>query len=182
MRFFHLKCALLALAPAENAGIAAVEFAICSTILLTILAGTIDIGLMLYTDFQLDAAVSAGAQYAVNNAAMVGSSPSTLNSNISSIVNNINGSSWATSTINVNNSNDGTHCYCPSGSPGNWTWGSTVTCGSSCTGGGVGGQFVTITANRSISPIFSSFGFVPNGTISRSVLVETQRGLRRGDP
>ena len=175
MRFWScLKYVLEEPGPRGNDGVAAVEFAICSTIFLTILAGTIDIGLMLYTDFQLDAAVSAGAQYAVNNAAMVGSSPSTLNSNISSIVNNINGSSWATSTINVNNSNDGTHCYCPSGSPANWTWGSTVTCGSSYTGGGVGGQFVTITANRNISPIFSSFGFVPNGTISRSVLVETQ--------
>jgi hypothetical protein len=32
----------------------------------------------------------------------------------------------------------------------------------------------TITANRSVSPIFPTFGFVQNGTISRSVLVETQ--------
>ena len=159
MRFFHLKCALLALAPAENAGIAAVEFAICSTILLTILAGTIDIGLMLYTDFQLDAAVSAGAQYAVNNAAMVGSSPSTLNSNVSSIVNNINGSSWATSTINVNNSNDGTHCYCPSGSPGNWTWGSTVTCGSSTGGWLVGaGLEYAVTNNWTVKLEYDFLG------------------------
>jgi hypothetical protein len=41
-------------------------------------------------------------------------------------------------------------------------------------GGGVGGQFVTITASCTISPIFSSFGFVPSGTISRSALVETE--------
>jgi Flp pilus assembly protein TadG len=158
----------------ENAGIAAVEFVICSTIFVTILAGTVDIGLLLYTDFQLDTAVNAGAQYAVNNAVMVGSGPSTLSTEISSIVNNLNGTGWATSTINVNNSNDSTGCYCPSGSPGNWSWGGTVACASSCTGGGIGGQFVTITANRSVSPLFPTFGFVPNDTISRSVLVETQ--------
>jgi len=162
------------LAASENAGVAAVEFAICATVLLTILAGTVDIGLLLYTDFQLDTAVNAGAQYAVNNAAMVGSGPSTLNTEISNIVNNLNGTSWATSTVNVNNSNDTTGCYCPSGLPGSWSWGTTVTCGSSCTGGGIGGQFVTITANRSVSPLFPTFGFVQNGTISRSVLVETQ--------
>ena len=158
----------------ENAGVAAVEFALCATIFLTLLAGTIDIGLMLYTEFELDNAVDAGAQYTLNNITMVGTAPSTLNSNISTIVNNVNGSGWATSTVDVNHNNDTTGCYCPTGSPGSWTWGSAVTCGSACTGGGVGGQFVWITANRSISPIFSSFGFVPNGTISRSVLVETQ--------
>ena len=130
--------------------------------------------MLLYTDFQLDTAVNAGGQYAVNNAAMVGSNPSTLNTEISNIVNNLNGTGWATSTVNVNNSNDTTGCYCPSGSPGSWSWGTTVTCGSSCTGGGIGGQFVTITANRSVSLLFPTFGFVQNGTISRSVLVETQ--------
>ena len=162
------------LAASESDGITASEFAICATVLLTILAGTVDIGLLLYTDFQLDTAVNAGAQYAVNNAAMVSSNPGTLNTEISNVVNNLNGAGWATSTVNVNNSNDTTGCYCPSGSPGSWNWGTTVTCGSSCAGGGIGGQFVTITGNRSVSPLFPTFGFVQNGTISRNVLVETQ--------
>src|SRR5271167_4407028 len=107
----------------------------------------------------VDTAVNAGAQYAVNNAGMVSSGSSTLNTEISNLVNNLNGTGWATSTVNVSNSNDTTGCYCPSGTPGSWTWGSTVTCGNSCaSGGGIGGQFVTITANRSISPIFTAFG------------------------
>ena len=118
--------------------------------------------------------MNAGAQYAVNNAAMVSSNPGTLNTEISNVVNNLNGAGWATSTVNVNNSNDTTGCYCPSGSPGSWNWGTTVTCGSSCAGGGIGGQFVTITGNRSVSPLFPTFGLVQNGTISRNVLVETQ--------
>ena len=61
----------------------------------------------------LDAAVSAGAQYAENNAAMAASNPSTLSTNVSTIVDNVNGTGWATSTVNVNNSNDATNCYCP---------------------------------------------------------------------
>jgi Flp pilus assembly protein TadG len=166
------------LAPGQKAGVAAVEFAICATIFLTAVAGTVDIGLLLFTEFQLDTAVNAGAQYGINNAAMVSGSSTTstnLGNEIGSLVNNLNGTNWASSSINVNNGNDTTGCYCPSGTPGNWSWGSTGTCGNSCPGGGgIYGQFVTITASRGISPIFSAWGFVNSGTVSRSVLVETQ--------
>jgi hypothetical protein len=46
----------------------------------------------------VDTAVNAGAQYAVNNAGMVSSGSSTLNTGISNFVNNLNGTGWATST------------------------------------------------------------------------------------
>lgn len=87
----------------ENDGVAAVEFAIYGTVFLMIVAATVDIGLALFTQSELDAAVSAGAQYAANSAALV--ADPTLNTNISDIVNNANGTSWATSTVNVNNGN-----------------------------------------------------------------------------
>jgi Flp pilus assembly protein TadG len=152
-----------------------VEFALYATVLLTLLAGTVDIGYELYLAFQLDNAVNAGAQYVMNNAAMVSSSPSTLNTNTASVVANLNGTGWATATVNVNNANDTTGCYCPTGSPGNWSWGTAVSCGSTCTGGGVGGQFVTITGSRSVTPMFPAFSFVQSGgSIKRSVLIETQ--------
>jgi Flp pilus assembly protein TadG len=158
----------------ENAGVAAIEFAIYALVFLTIVAAVVDIGLLLFTRSELDAAVSAGAEYAANSAPLV--SDPTLNTNISDIVNNAYGTGWATSTINVNNGNDSSHCYCPTGTPGNWTWGTAHACdGSSCPGGsGVYGQFVTITANRTVSPLFPAFGFVGSGTISASALVETQ--------
>lgn len=166
--------ALAVLAARENGGVAAIEFAIVGTVFLMIVAAVADIGLLLFSQSQLDAAVAAGAQFAANGAAVVARDPSVLQGQISDIVNNANGSGWASATVNVNNGNDATGCYCPTGTPGNWTWGSTVTCGSACTGGGVGGQFVTITATRAVAPIFSSFGFAPNGTISSNALVETQ--------
>jgi Flp pilus assembly protein TadG len=159
----------------ENSGVAAIEFAICATLFLTILAGVVDIGRLLWTTAQLDTAVSAGAQYAANNAARVASDPSALATDIGNVVANLNGSGWATATVAVNNNNDKTGCYCPSGSPGNWSWGGAKTCASACSaGGGVAGQFVTISASRAISPIFSSFGFVRNGSLNRSALVQTQ--------
>ena len=171
----HFRRAVRLFTAREDTGVAAIEFAIYATVFLMITAATVDIGLLLFTNSELDAAVSAGAQYAAKSAAMVASDPSDLNTNISNIVDNANGAGWATSTIDVNNSNDQTGCYCPTGSPGNWSWGSTGSCGAQCpSGNGVYGQFVTITASRSISPIFSAFGFVQNGTISRSALVETQ--------
>jgi Flp pilus assembly protein TadG len=175
MRFCGaLKFLPRVLKPEENAGVAAIEFAIFATVFLIVIAATVDIGMLIYTASQLDAAVSAGAQYAENNAATVSSNPSGLSSDISTVVNTANGTSWATSTINVNNSNDATGCYCPTGAPPNWSWGAAKTCGSSCTGGGVAGQFVTITASRNVSSLFPAFGFVQNGVISRSALVETQ--------
>jgi Flp pilus assembly protein TadG len=167
----HFNWALLR---ADASGVALIEFAICATLFLTILAGVVDIGRVLWTTAQLDAAVSAGAQYAANNAARVASDPSGLATDIGNVVANLNGSNWATATIAVNN-NDSTGCYCPSGSPGNWSWGAAKTCASACSaGGGIAGQFVTISASRPISPIFSSFGFVGNGSISRDALVQTQ--------
>lgn len=158
----------------ENAGVAAIEFAIYGMVFLMIVAATVDIGLLLFTQSELDAAVSAGAEYAANSAALVASNPSGLSTNIADVVDNANGTSWASSTVNVNNGNDSTGCYCPTGTPGNWAWGSAVTCGSACSGGGIGGQFVTITATATVSPLFPAFGFVAGSTISRSALVETQ--------
>jgi Flp pilus assembly protein TadG len=158
----------------KNAGTAAVEFALLFSLFTMIAAGTIDYGYLIYAASELTAAVSAGAQYAEKNAVMVGSNPSGLAADISSVVNNANGPSWAASTVDVNNGNDTTGCYCPTGSPGNWSWGSAVACGSACGGGGVAGQFVTITASHTASPLFPTYNLTYNGTISRSAMVETQ--------
>jgi Flp pilus assembly protein TadG len=159
----------------ESAGVAAIEFALCAAALLVVLAGTADIGRLLYTASQLDAAVSAGAQYAANNAVRVASDAAGLSTDISNVVANANGSSWATAAVNVNNGNDASGCYCPSGSPGSWSWGSAKTCGSSCSGGsGVAGQFVTIAASRNLTSMFPALGLISGGAVTRYAMVETQ--------
>jgi Flp pilus assembly protein TadG len=160
----------------QGAGTAAVEFALLASLFMIIVAGTADFGYWIYAASELTAAVSAGSQYAANNGGMVATNPSGLATAISTIVNNANGTGWATSTVNVNNSCSSpcTSCYCPTGTPGSWTWGSAVKCGSACTGGGVAGQFVTITASHTASPLFPTYQLTYDGAISRSAIVETQ--------
>jgi Flp pilus assembly protein TadG len=161
---------LTALLRRAEDGVVAIEFAI-----LIILAGTVNIGYLLYTASELDAAVSAGAQYAENNAALVSSNPSGLAGDIQAVVDNVNRTRWASATVNVNNGT--TQCYCPSGTPtNNWSWGSGETgCDTACPSGtGVWGQFVTIKATTNVTPLFPTFGFVQSGTLSRSAVVETE--------
>jgi Flp pilus assembly protein TadG len=159
----------------QDAGTAAVEFALLASLFVIIVAGTADFGYWIYAASELTAAVTAGSQYAENNGAMVATNPGGLATAISTVVNNANGTGWATSTVNVNNGSN-TNCYCPTGTPGNWTWGSARTCGSACDGGGVAGQFVTITASPSstVSARFPTSNLTYSGTISRSAIVETR--------
>ncbi len=172
-------------------GMAAVEFALYSVVFLPLLAGTTDIGMLLYVHFQLDAAVAAGAQYAVVNAANVNSSNgAALATSMAALVANAHGTSWANSTVVINNgptasvthgstSSGGTagnadNLYCPSGTAGNWVWGAPVTAGATCAGGGTSGKFVTVTASRSYIPIFPGFGIISDGPLSQSVIVQVQ--------
>ena len=157
----------------QDAGTAAVEFALLASLFMITVAGTADFGYWIYAASELTAAVSAGSQYAAKNGAMVATNSSQLATAISTVVNNANGTGWATSTVNVNNGSS-TNCYCPTGTPGNWTWGSAVTCGSACAGGGVAGKFVTITASHTASPLFPTYQLTYDGAISRSAIVETQ--------
>ena len=179
------------LSAAEEAGVAAIEFAVYATLFLTVFAVTADLALMMFAEFQMDSAVAAGAEYAALNAASVNSTNGAgLASSISNVVANANGSSWENGTIVVNNgptvtvsggssaasgtASNADNCYCPTGTPPNWSWGGSVTCGSACTGGSVAGKFVTIAASRSFTALFPQLGFTQNGTITRSALVQTQ--------
>ena len=176
---------------ADTGGVAAVEFAIFAIVFLTLLAGTIDVGNVLFTEFELDSAVSAGAQAAAVNTAQVNSTQgATLANSIATTVANANGTGWASVTVIVNNgptvsitngsvSSGGNASaadsyYCLTGTPGKWSWGGAVTAGTTCSGNIHAGQFVTITAQRSVSSFFPSFGFVPAGPIVQTAAVETQ--------
>ena len=177
----------------DRRGGAAVEFALVTPIFCLLLAGIVDLGGALYTKFKLDSAVTAGANFAQVNALNVSSTNGqTLANNIATIVETSQGSSWADDGVVVNNGPSSTvsggtattsgtaanadACYCPSGSPGSFTWGSSTTCGSACPGTNTGyaGKFVTITASHSYTPIFSSYGIVQNDTITASAAVQVQ--------
>jgi len=185
MRWMIVACR--GLIARRNKGVAAVEFALLAPMFVMVFAGTIDVGNALYIQTVLDSAVAAGTNYAVVNASDVGSANgASLASNIATII-----AGTATSatvvvndgpTVTVTNgtavssgtASNANSCYCPTGSPPNWTWGSSVTCGNSCTGGGTAGKFVTVTASYSITPFFPAYSFVRNGTMTVGSIAQTQ--------
>jgi Flp pilus assembly protein TadG len=174
----------------SHAGVAAIEFAFIMPVFLFLLVGVVDLGMMLFQDYELDQAVAAGAEYAAVNPSEVGSAgATTLASSIAEAVESANGNGWANDVVVVNDgptatvTNGGTptvtgtyssSCYCPTGSPPSWSWGSATTCGSNCSGGGSAGQFVTITATAVYNPLLAGFAFITSSTLRQSAVVETQ--------
>jgi Flp pilus assembly protein TadG len=175
----------------SNAAAAAVEFAFIMPVFLIIMIGAVDLGMMLFEDYKLEQAVAGGAEYAAVNTASVNStSGATLASSIATAVESANGSGWANDVVVVNNgpsvtvtngsatsggtASNADSCYCPTGSPPNWTWGSSMTCGASCSGGGTAGKFVTITATASYTPLLTGYGFIGGNTLRQSATVEAQ--------
>ncbi len=175
----------------DRRGVAAVEFAMVAPIFCAMLAAAVDFGGVLHTKFELDSAVSAGANYAMVNASeATASSGATLAGVVSTIVATSQGAGWANDSVVVNNgpsssmasgtsSTGGTaananNCYCPTVSASTVTWGSSAVCGSACSGGGIAGKFVQISASHVYTPMFSSYGLVQNNTITASAVVEVQ--------
>lgn len=175
----------------DRSGAAALEFALCAPVLCLIMAGAVDLGLVLYAKFKLDAAVSAASNYAMLNSANVNStSGANLANTLGTIVSTSQGGVSPDAAIVVNAGPSDTvsggvstaggtaskadSCYCPTGSASQMTWGSALTCGTSCPSGGYAGKFVTIVASRSYKPIFSSYGIVQNGTISVGATAQVQ--------
>ncbi len=176
---------------ADRRGASAVEFALLAPIFLLLLAAAVDFGGVLYIKFGLENAVSAAANYALQNASSVNAtSGSSLATSLAAIVQSERAANWANGSIVVNNgptaaisggkvTSSGTaananSCYCPTGSGASVTWGATASCGSTCAAGGLAGKFVTIVATRTYTPMFSSYGIVKNGTISSTAVAETQ--------
>jgi Flp pilus assembly protein TadG len=176
----------------RNRGIAAMEFGLLAPVFVIVLAGVVDLGGAYVSQSMLNSVVSSAANYALINASSVGSTNgATLASNVAAIMANSNGTAWADATVSVNDgpsvaitsgttSSSGTagnadSCYCPSGNPSSWTWGSAVACGTACASGGVkAGKFVVITANYSFTPLISGYGFIPSGKLQASAAVQTQ--------
>ena len=171
---------------------AALEFVAMAPLLGTMALAVVDLGDVLYTRFRLAAATAAGANYVLAKATDVSTaSAHDLAVNAATIVANTTASGWADSVIDVNNGLTATStagavsasdpsdtdpgnaaCYCPSGS--GFAWGARVTCGSDCTGGGIGGRFVRITAKKAFTPVLSTFGLVSDGYVTVTTAVQTE--------
>jgi Flp pilus assembly protein TadG len=168
-------------------GASAVEFALLVPIMLLILGVMLDFGFNLVMRFNVTQAVSASSNYAVVNGTSVSSSGgATLAQNLVTLVPatidavvTINDGPTVTRTSGASSvSGTAAHadrCYCPSVSGGVVTWGSSVTCSSTCaSGGGFAGKYVAITARQMYSPMFGVLGISRAGWISASALVQVQ--------
>lgn len=178
----------------DNRCIAILEFALLAPVFVVTLAGVVDVGNAIYTRSRLEAALAVGANYAQVNLTQVSSSGgAALASDVASLVATSDGNPALDVTVVVNHGptvtitggvtapTTGTaasadSCYCPTGSPSSWTWGSAVTCGNACGGTGTptAGKFVTITASYHFTPLFIGYAFVTNGTMSAGAAVQTQ--------
>ncbi len=177
----------------DRSGVAAVEFALISPTVILILVGLIDLGGLLYTRFQLNASLSAAANYAmVNQASVSSTSGASLASTLAGLISSGQSTNWADSAVTVNNgptagSSGGTistggtassadSCYCPTGAASSSvTWGAPQTCATTCAGGGYAGKFVLLSASRAYSPIFTGYGMLSqSGTMTVSSLVQVQ--------
>ena len=170
-----------------DGGASAVEFALLVPIMLLLLGQMLDFGFNLVMRFSVTQAVSASSNYAVINGTSVSSTGgATLAQSLATLVPTaidvtvtINNGPTATRTSGTpstsGTASNANVCYCPSISGGVVSWGSSVTCGSTCaTGGGFAGKYVLITAKQMYTPIFGILGISKAGWISATSLVQAQ--------
>lgn len=171
-------------------GSVAVEFLAVAPVMLIMLVGIVDIGNVLFTRFRLNAAVAAGVNYSIVRAADVsGANAGAMASSVAKLVASSSQTDDVAAVVVVNHGPTATVngagdvamsgtagattnalCYCPT-SAGDWSV--SQTCGVSC-GSGLAGRFVQITASKSYTPLFSSYGIVHDGTIVATNMVQTQ--------
>ena len=174
----------------DTRGNAAIEFALVVPIFALVFVASVDLGMLVFSRFQLEAAVSASASYAIAHSDQVdGSNGSELAKNLAlMIASNHRGD--ATAVIQINNgpqaSYDGTKikiggvpaqanaCYCPKGNAASVEWGAQVTCNSSCPDGGRAGRYVAVTAKQAYAPFFAILDVVKDGSIAANAMVQTK--------
>ncbi|GGA99053.1 hypothetical protein GCM10011491_29130 [Brucella endophytica] len=173
----------------EKDGASAIEFAVIAPVFVLILAGSLDLGMVIYSRFKLDSAASSGASYALTNADMVTSAQGNdlankiaaliaaraSNAKASVTVNNGPNADFENGVIKASKQSTGAdRCYCPTGNAQSLVWGADKQCGAACPDGTRAGKFVAISVQQPYQPIFSGYGFIRDDTISSATVVRTE--------
>jgi Flp pilus assembly protein TadG len=156
---------------ADRRGVAAVEFAIIAPVLLLLLGGIVDFGLMMIGRSQLANGVAQGVQYAL----LIG--PSVSSSTVNTMVKAGAARAGITATLSVQVT--GPACYCVSGTPAALGTTSTAmsaryTCTNTCANSTTPGVFMIIAASYTYAPLMPLYSELSNSTISQSVTVRLQ--------
>lgn len=156
----------------DRGGLAAVEFAIISPILLLLLGGVIDFGLMMSGRSQLANGIAQGVQYALLKGASVSAAT------ITNIVQTGSSRSGVKPVVSVKVT--GPACYCISGQPAvlsanPMALSATYTCTGSCpVAGTVPYAYVVVTASYTFQPLMPFYSHLASPTVFESVTVKLQ--------
>ncbi len=139
----------------DKRGTVAIEFALIGSALAFLLMAATDLALAIYANTEIGNAARAGAEYAARNPA------SYTNAGISAAA---KAATNATLLIGVTTTPT-TYCGCATASGV-----TTQTCGSTCSGGGTTGTYVSVKESASYSPIFAAMWgtILTNNSLSMS--------------
>jgi Flp pilus assembly protein TadG len=156
----------------DRRGLAAIEFALVAPVLLALLGGTIDFGLVMSGKSQLANGIAQGVDYAL----LQGSSVTAAS--VKAMVQN--GSSRSGLTPSVTVTITGPACYCVSGQPASLVTPSAAlspsyTCTGTCPSPAAApGAFLTITASYVYQPLMPFYSQISNTTVSEKATVRLQ--------
>ncbi len=173
----------------EDSGSSVVEFALIAPFVLLILTATFDIGMIIQAKFNLDARITAAANYAqINGASIEDAGATTFAGKIASLVSG--GSTDVEANVVLNNAasaavDNGTlttndtlgqmaQCYCPSRVAGKIQWGIAQTCLSPCADGSTAGKFIVLDATTPHTSLFRGYGITPDGMILTDAVVRIE--------
>jgi len=135
-------------------GLAGVEFALLSVVLICMAGGALELGMGFYRKMQVYDAAQAGAQYVIKN----GFASSTT---VATAVTSATANSAITATPAPSQS-----CGCPT------TSGITsATCGNACADGTLAATYVTVSAQGTYTPIFHYPGLSDSYTFTAQTIV-----------
>jgi Flp pilus assembly protein TadG len=157
----------------DRRGIAAVEFALVAPLLLALLGGAVDFGLMMSGKSQLENGLAQGVQYAQLQG------PGVSAAAIQSAVKN--GSSRAGLTNLVTVAVTGPACYCVSGSPAALSTPSAplsspgLKCAGTCPGTGTApGAYVIINTSYVYQPMMPLYSRITSTTVAGTATARLQ--------
>ena len=155
----------------DHRGAAAVEFALVAPLLLLLLGGVTDCGLLIAAKSQLANGLAQGVQYAL----LTG--PSVSGTTVQGIVRTGAANAGVRPTVSVTVT--GPACYCTSGSPAALSGASTAlsgtyTCTSTCPTGASQQAFMIISASFTYTALMPFYSHLASPVVSEAVTVKLQ--------
>jgi Flp pilus assembly protein TadG len=156
---------------ADRRGLAAFEFALVAPILLIIVGGITDFGLIMVGRSRLANGVAQGTQLALLTG--VGVTASAITTNVQGGANRAGLAETVTVTVT------GPACYCPTGFPVTLGSKSALSADNICTGSCPGsasgpGAFVTIAAEYTYQPLMPLYSLLSSPTVAQTTTVRLQ--------